>query len=134
MNRLNPEYSKYWNYALLSLNPNITWEIVQGNPDKDPSNMNRLNPEYSKYYQSLPVLIFKCIHPSLQKDADFYAPALKTKPGLIGQVSPSNIAKMDFSSFDKKTKDRIYKIFSNSKFYKNLSLLEQAIYSRQMLS
>ena len=35
------------------------------------------NPEYSKYYQSLPVLIFKCIHPSLQKDADFYAPALK---------------------------------------------------------
>ena len=92
------------------------------------------NPEYSKYYQSLPVLIFKCIHPSLQKDADFYAPALKIKPGLIGQVSPSNIAKMDFSSFDKKTKDRIYKIFSNSNFYKNLSLLEQAIYSRQIMS
>ena len=29
----NPD--KKWNYYSLSLNPNITWEIVQENPDKD---------------------------------------------------------------------------------------------------
>ena len=28
----NPD--KDWNYNALSLNPNITWEIVQSNPDK----------------------------------------------------------------------------------------------------
>ena len=28
----NPD--KDWNYINLSLNPNITWEIVQSNPDK----------------------------------------------------------------------------------------------------
>ena len=28
----NPD--KRWDYKLLSLNPNITWEIVLANPDK----------------------------------------------------------------------------------------------------
>ena len=28
-------YNQFWNYIILSQNPNITWEIVQNNPDKD---------------------------------------------------------------------------------------------------
>ena len=26
--------NKEWNYKLLSINPNITWEFVKNNPDK----------------------------------------------------------------------------------------------------
>ena len=32
---MNPKDSKPWYYRALSINPNITWEIVEANQDKD---------------------------------------------------------------------------------------------------
>lgn len=91
-------------------------------------------PKSLKCFTSTPILIYKCIHPNLQKDIDFYGPALKSKPSLIGQISPQDIKNMDFTSFNEKTKNELHKVFSNTFFYKNLSLLEQAYYSRHILS
>ena len=91
-------------------------------------------PKSLKCFSSTPILIYKCIHPNLQKDIDFYGPALKSKPGLIGQISPEDIKSMDFTSFNEKTKNKLHEVFSNTFFYKNLSLLEKAYYSRRILS
>ena len=42
--KANPE--KNWNYACLSENPNITWEIVQSNPNYNPN----VNPDKCRNY------------------------------------------------------------------------------------
>uniref|UniRef100_A0A6C0BD74 Uncharacterized protein n=1 Tax=viral metagenome TaxID=1070528 RepID=A0A6C0BD74_9ZZZZ len=52
--------NKPWNYSCISRNPNITWEIVQANPDK-PWNYNQLlqNPNITPKIISENMVLFK---------------------------------------------------------------------------
>jgi len=59
---------------------------------------------------------------------------LKSCPKNIVHIDPYYIINSNFTVFNKKTKNLILVAFSKTNFYKSLSLLEKAIYTRHILS
>jgi len=59
---------------------------------------------------------------------------LKSCPKNIAHIDPHYIITSNFGVFNKKTKNQILLAFSKTHFYKSLSLLEKAIYTRHISS
>ena len=59
---------------------------------------------------------------------------LKSCPNNIVLIDPHYIINSNLTVFDKKTKNLMHIAFSKTDFYKNLSLLEKAFYTRHIMS